>query len=598
MNSLQDWRAAIGVFCSRSATKWRSDHRVLGEYTVDDRCSGLDIACAFVWLVFSTQLLYSIPFCVFMVYNCQCHPLCAELSSARPCSATTVVTFDPAMSHSCTDTPIVTQVYMLLVPPDARDLIGLLLLCGDVETNPGPVDQELKDAIQRLEEKYDRQAERMNQMLSDITTTLQTQGQQLEQKLEENYETLKTHVVHLQDTITSTQETAKQNMENIRRVADNQDRLADGLAGLEDDIDKLERYSRRNNVLLYGVAEEARETYDSCCEKVITTLQKYMPGKEWKPEDVERCHRLGGFASQSQRPRPIIVKFQRWGDAMLVMRNREAKEVMRGDDLRVAADLTRRQRQQLQELYAQGKRGYFVSGRLVVKDRLNDPKSHDDQVVEEDLRMGNYDDDDESVNTTNNAAANNGASDTNTDTNTGNTRNEHTSSQHETDQTTTEKSTTRVTKLLPSSSYAAVTASSSGSPRQQNQSDKSSKEGFLTHDRTIANKGQVNADRHSTPSDTNTQSPVEARGDTPGVNTRAGLAARARNKMTQRVHSSQGETTKEACADNIQDSATTRTRKESPRPRLRSSPHPQKKQQHGQQQSNTLPNSWRKDSNR
>ncbi|KAL8563791.1 hypothetical protein ACOMHN_058649 [Nucella lapillus] len=93
---------------------------------------------------------------------------------------------------------------------------------------------------------------------------------------------------------------------------------------------------------------------------------------------IERAHRLGKPNSHNCNPRPIIAKFQRWGDAMRVMKDRAAREGMEKGGLRVAQDLTRRQAARLRDLRSEGKMGYFVNGKLRVKDQRDTvPRSPD-----------------------------------------------------------------------------------------------------------------------------------------------------------------------------------------------------------------------------
>ncbi|KAL8572214.1 hypothetical protein ACOMHN_049390 [Nucella lapillus] len=99
-----------------------------------------------------------------------------------------------------------------------------------------------------------------------------------------------------------------------------------------------------------------------CAEVVRYVLETYIPEKTWDPDVIERTHHLGKPNSHNHNPRPIIAKFQRWGDAMRVMKDRAAREGMEKDGLRVAQDLTRRQASRLRDLGSEGKMGYFVNG--------------------------------------------------------------------------------------------------------------------------------------------------------------------------------------------------------------------------------------------
>ena len=157
--------------------------------------------------------------------------------------------------------------------------------------------------------------------------------------------------------------------------------MSSRLRKLEEEVERQERYSRRSNVRLYGMKEEAGESCDRCTARVIKTLRRHFPQKDWNETDVERAHRLGPVSRTSDRPRPVIIKFQRWRDAMVVMRDKEGKNLMRDNDgLRVGADLTKQQRDTLSQFRNQGKHAYFAKGKLVVQEsrpnRFNSRSTH------------------------------------------------------------------------------------------------------------------------------------------------------------------------------------------------------------------------------
>ncbi|KAK7480548.1 hypothetical protein BaRGS_00028210 [Batillaria attramentaria] len=144
---------------------------------------------------------------------------------------------------------------------------------------------------------------------------------------------------------------------------------------LENDIDALESHSRRNNLKFIGIPEQEREDFDSCAAKVVQTLNMYSVQKSWSVNHIERAHRLGrpqakrGGATTSY-PRPMIVRFASWKDKLSVVQDRQAKAEMRQKGIKVAQDLTKRQRLTLQQLRDEGKQCYFKNGRLFVDGRL------------------------------------------------------------------------------------------------------------------------------------------------------------------------------------------------------------------------------------
>lgn len=104
-------------------------------------------------------------------------------------------------------------------------------------------------------------------------------------------------------------------------------------------------------------------------QAVKNVLQKYIPEQEWHSDVIERAHHLGKPNSRNQNARPIIVKFQRWGDAMILMKNCAARGDMERDGLRVSQDLDKVAVQTVTEIERQGQK------RLLCQRQIADQRS-------------------------------------------------------------------------------------------------------------------------------------------------------------------------------------------------------------------------------
>ena len=107
-------------------------------------CSGTDIRVFFAWLVLSTTLLFSAPFCVHMA-------MCGDLYTAKHSMYDSFLLI-PNANRLCgamqTDLSLHSGVSAFsaltllktdpLVPHPPPNLRFLLLLCGDIEPHPGP----------------------------------------------------------------------------------------------------------------------------------------------------------------------------------------------------------------------------------------------------------------------------------------------------------------------------------------------------------------------------------------------------------------------------------------------------------------------------
>lgn len=98
-------------------------------------------------------------------------------------------------------------------------------------------------------------------------------------------------------------------------------------AALESQLHELESYTRRENLLLDGVPEHAKEDTLQTVKDIFTQKLKLTGDFE-----IQRCHRLGQIPTKGNqqtdrprtegRPRPIIVRFLRAPDRMTVWSNR------------------------------------------------------------------------------------------------------------------------------------------------------------------------------------------------------------------------------------------------------------------------------------
>lgn len=97
--------------------------------------------------------------------------------------------------------------------------------------------------------------------------------------------------------------------------------------------DKLEQYSRRNNICIFGVAE----CEDPNIEKTVLELFNDKLHVKITPDAIDRCHRLGSTKKPNSGPRPIIVKFTSNKYKQLVFNN---KRKLKGLRVVVKEDLT------------------------------------------------------------------------------------------------------------------------------------------------------------------------------------------------------------------------------------------------------------------
>ncbi|XP_049274294.1 uncharacterized protein LOC125759489 [Rhipicephalus sanguineus] len=165
----------------------------------------------------------------------------------------------------------------------------LLLLGGDVESNPGPGDSVLADQLKAIAD-YIREikAEKSitNHKLSAIDRKL--------------------------GKLTGLE---KQVSACTKRVVE----LEKNLAAMTKKIDELENRSRRSNIIVYGIQEEPNETTETLLR---TTKERVLEGLLGLDiTGIERIHGLGKLVKENPtKSRPVILKLLDYRDKVSILK--------------------------------------------------------------------------------------------------------------------------------------------------------------------------------------------------------------------------------------------------------------------------------------
>ncbi len=259
-----------------------------------------------------------------------------------------------------------------------------LLVRGGVEQNPGPeFDQAMDKLYSRIESRLSQAEgritfqtmEEMQRQINSVMKQHQRQSRDITQSLKNGHQSLHTEIQRVHTQVTHLSDTVEENREKITNIAEDQCRTAEKLQKLESEIERLESFSRRNNLRFFNIPQPTNETDDDCTRTLVRTLNHFYPSKRWNEDDIERAHRTGSTASNGRRPRPIIARFFSWRDKMLVLRDREARRRMGDRDMRVADDLTNNQHARLQKEREDGRHAYYKNGRLHTEVRQQNPNA-------------------------------------------------------------------------------------------------------------------------------------------------------------------------------------------------------------------------------
>ena len=120
------------------------------------------------------------------------------------------------------------------------------------------------------------------------------------------------------------------------------DSLSTKVEKLEKLQDQQEQYSRRNCLLVHGIAEEKEEITD---EVIINILNEKLD-PEITLQYIEKTHRIGEPKKTRGKTCPITVKFVRYNDRNRVFRN---KKKLKDQKISITESLTKTRMDQLKQ---------------------------------------------------------------------------------------------------------------------------------------------------------------------------------------------------------------------------------------------------------
>ena len=190
------------------------------------------------------------------------------------------------------------------------------------------------------EEQYGGNEDVLYLELFDLIRTLQAKDETKEEQLKELQEqldrardeikSLKSKVEELKESLEFTQKQQDEANDKIERCEYDQDRQ-------EDELIRQSIYSRRWNLIFYGIPETDDE---SCSDLIKHTMVSKLKMDQRKVNTTMFCgaHRLGRRkrASNNNKPRPIIVRFTCRADRESTWRQRYN---LKGSSTRMAEDL-------------------------------------------------------------------------------------------------------------------------------------------------------------------------------------------------------------------------------------------------------------------
>ena len=215
-----------------------------------------------------------------------------------------------------------------------------IILAGDVEVNPGPTIDDVMTELKDLRLANDQHFNSLKNEISSLRTDMASIRKEVD-IVKERVKDTTTHIYQCYDECYGDIRSVMYRLEKLERQVENH-----------------ERYSRRDNLIFYDIPDEKEETNDITTDKLIKVLNEHTPGKSWSDSDFIRVHRI-----KSKRPgiAPIIARFARSESKFCALGSRKR---LRDSGYGVANDLSQAQRDQLNEVKKEGKRGYWLNGKL------------------------------------------------------------------------------------------------------------------------------------------------------------------------------------------------------------------------------------------
>ena len=218
-----------------------------------------------------------------------------------------------------------------------------------------PVSGMHESQLSNMEAFFKQATERFEEMINKTVDNLIAKLQQLEEGFSAslNHEKQRIDVMQRKQDLMETK---------IKNMDTELCKLREEIKRHDIAANKNERFSRRNNIRLVGVAEPSANDREDCIVAAEEMLRRHFG----ITNKVERAHRDG--RKQDGKPRHILIKLLSYRDKVQVMKN--ARDVLKNEQFFILDDLTlpdlkekQKWSQQVKDLYRQGTKLRFYAGK-------------------------------------------------------------------------------------------------------------------------------------------------------------------------------------------------------------------------------------------
>ena len=130
------------------------------------------------------------------------------------------------------------------------------------------------------------------------------------------------------ESVATVSQTVSSNLESTKNT------LLKRIESLEEEIEEMQQYSRRTNVLIHGVEETDNESTDDIAMNII---KENLGLTQFVPRDIGRSHRLGKKKNDNKK-RPIIVRLASYRQKKQIY---DAKRGLKNSGIVITENLTK-----------------------------------------------------------------------------------------------------------------------------------------------------------------------------------------------------------------------------------------------------------------
>eukprot|EP00745_Piridium_sociabile_P004302 TRINITY_DN1254_c0_g1_i4.p2 TRINITY_DN1254_c0_g1~~TRINITY_DN1254_c0_g1_i4.p2 ORF type:complete len:628 (+),score=117.51 TRINITY_DN1254_c0_g1_i4:174-2057(+) len=403
MCDLETYRCRIGTFCGKvKLTGGFWDNKVSEVGPTHDTCvSTCDIVLAFVSIALLAAVVSSFVSNVKRLCNHDIVTISENNIGGTVLCADSVLYATDGVCHGPS---LVLAMHVPTVVAFAcvvNKVLSMwrLRLSGDVEENPGPDPSSNQPGNGESADRKDKHVNiscDTDEFLAKLTTSIQQQinantnliredlsGIKEElcaikeqcKRIDDRCDTLEKDQRVLSDSVTALHEEVTEGRSGTDTLKTTVQELQEEIGHVRTEIDRLESFSRRDNLRFFGIPQiQHSENFDMCVAAVVETLNNIDGSRTWTADDFVRAHRVG--QRREGQPRPMIARFSRWRDKMLVITNKHIRDNLRLKGIGVANDLTRQQASIAAQARREGKKAFFRNGVMVVGPARPDPRTY------------------------------------------------------------------------------------------------------------------------------------------------------------------------------------------------------------------------------